>query len=69
MVKRADPRFSVSEFESGQTYIVMEVFQGDDMDIFKNRSIGFDLPPGTTLEDAKQIADYLQRHLLRVIEW
>ena len=69
MAKRAELKFKIAEFKDGQPYIVMESFYGAEMEIFKDRSIGFDLPPGTTLEEANQIADYLQRHLLRVIEW
>ncbi len=70
MAKRAELKFKVAEFKDDQQlYIVMEAFYGAEMEIFKGRCIGFDLPPGTTLEEANQIADYLQRHLLRVIEW
>jgi hypothetical protein len=67
MTKRARPHFRVAEFESGQPWIVFEQFDGDEMHIFKY-TLGFDLPPGTTLERAEEIRNFLSDNLIRVNE-
>ena len=67
MTKRAEPLFRVLEFDNGQPWIVLELCRGDKLDLLK-KTVGFDLPPRTTLDEAKQITDYLQRHLTHVSE-
>ncbi|WP_428029793.1 hypothetical protein [Ancylobacter sp.] len=67
MTKRSEVHWRVSEFESGQPFIVMEQYAGDELDLFK-KFIGFDLPDGTSLDEAKQIRDLLSRKLIRVSE-
>jgi hypothetical protein len=67
MTKRARPHFRVSEFDSGQPFIVFEQFDGEDLDLFK-RTIGFDLPDGISLDEARAIARFMSEKLIRVSE-
>jgi hypothetical protein len=47
----------------------MERLKGDKLQMFsKSIVIGFDLPPGTTLERAKEIAGFLNHNLTQVSE-
>lgn len=67
MTKRARPHFRVSEFASGQPFIVFEQFDGDELALFK-RTVGFDLAEGTTIDEAKFIAKFMSEKLIRVSE-
>jgi hypothetical protein len=66
---RAVRRFRVAESSSDRLWIVMERLKGDKLQIFsKAIIIGFDLPRGTTLERAKEIAWFLNNNLTQVSE-
>jgi hypothetical protein len=67
VTKRAIPYFRVAEFANGIPWIVMEASSGDRLEVFK-RTIGFDLPAGTSLEQAKEIAAYLTDKLIMMSE-
>lgn len=67
MTKRATPFFRVAEYESGQPWIVLEQYDGENLVVFQ-RTVGFDLPPGTTLEEAVRICDGLSQNLIAISE-
>ena len=58
MTDRTRMSFAVKEFPSGQPWIYFERV-GDKLKILGNGFLGFDLPKGTTIEEARRIADYL----------
>ena len=64
---RADYLFSVKEYANGTPWIALEPMR-DNLKVLKpQRSfLGFDLPPGTSLEEARKIADYFSRHVRTV---
>ena len=45
----------------------MECYKGEDLDLSRSL-IGFDLKPGTTYEEAKEIERYLEDKLVMVAE-
>lgn len=67
MTKRSQTHWRVAEFDGGQPFIVLEPFAGDDLNLFA-KTITFDLPKGTTLEEAQEIARTLSRTLIAVGE-
>ncbi|MGY3452486.1 hypothetical protein ACVILH_004828 [Bradyrhizobium sp. USDA 4353] len=67
MTKRARTRFRVQEYASGKPFLVLEPLTGDTLDIFK-WTIAFDLPEGTSFEDAQGISNYLNANLTHVCE-
>jgi hypothetical protein len=67
--KRANVQFVVKESGEGTPWISMEALGGDKLDMFKRTSsVGFDLKPGTTLEQANEIAAYLRKNLVQISE-
>jgi hypothetical protein len=67
MTKRARPRFRASDFPSGKPFIVLECLDGADLDLFK-KFVGFDLPDGTSIDEAEGIARYLRHNLIWISE-
>ncbi|MET4483702.1 hypothetical protein [Bradyrhizobium sp. F1.13.3] len=63
--KRARPHFRVGEFANGQAWIIMENFDGDNLALFE-KTVGFDLRPGTSYEEAQRIASFLKENLVTV---
>jgi hypothetical protein len=57
MTKRARPLFRCLRYETGQPWILMEYFDGDNLDLFQ-KTIGFDLPKDTPLVAADQNSFY-----------
>jgi hypothetical protein len=55
------PVFTIKEFHDGQPFICIESYKADDG--FPEQEFGFDLPPGTTMERAKEIRDFLKANL------
>ncbi len=64
---RAEYRFSVKEYRDGAPWIALEPMR-DGLELLKpQRSfLGFDLPPGTSLEEARKIVDYFNGHVRTV---
>jgi hypothetical protein len=60
---RAEVTFSVSEYVSGQPWIVVETLRADDV---PDGTLGFDLPEGTTLHEAEEIAGFMRRRLTHI---
>lgn len=51
MTKRAITKFRVVEGTSNQPWIMLEPLGGDDLDMFRGKTVvGFDLPAGTSFE-------------------
>ena len=60
---RAQYVFKVSEAADGTPWISTEPLRAEDIPLLEHAFIGFDLPRGTTLEEAQQIARYLNDNL------
>jgi hypothetical protein len=67
MTKRARPHFRLSEYPSGDIFIVLEQLDGDQLE-FTKRTIGFDLPSGTKMEEAERIRHMMSEKLVFVTE-
>jgi len=65
--KRARPHFRVGEFASGQPWIIMECFDGDNLSLFE-KTVGFDLRPGISYEEAQSIVRFLKENVVTVNE-
>ncbi|WP_148667206.1 hypothetical protein [Bradyrhizobium amphicarpaeae] len=65
--KRARPHFRVGEFGSGQPWIIMECYDGDNLSLFE-KTVGFDLRPDTSYEEAQRIAKFLKENLVTLCE-
>jgi hypothetical protein len=61
--QRAQCRYTVKEYGSGQPYIVCELHDPLDLGISEQWSLGFDLPQGTSVDEAQEIARFMQQHL------
>jgi hypothetical protein len=59
---RGDFLFVVKEFGDGTPWIVAEP-RRKTIPVFNDAIWGFDLPEGTTLEKAHEIADYMNHNL------
>lgn len=67
MTKRARPHFRVAEGASGTPFIVLEQFDGEELQLFR-KTVTFDLPEGTTIADAQSIRKFLSNNLVRIAE-
>ena len=67
MTRRAEVRFTVKEFESGQPWIAIEQLGGDEIDALL-ATLGFDLRQDATREDAQAVAQYLNQHVTGLSE-
>jgi hypothetical protein len=65
MTQRAKFSFRPSRYPSGEYWIVLEAFH-EDLDILANGFLGFDLPEGTTANQAEEIAAYLNENIRAV---
>jgi hypothetical protein len=65
MTERVRMSFKVKEFPNGQPWICLEPVQ-EDLIVLANGFLGFDLPPGTTIEKAKKIAEFLEENIANV---
>jgi hypothetical protein len=61
MTDRADFTFVAKEYHQRTPWIAAEQLAGDKLVL--PGPIGFDLAPGTTFEQAKEIADYMRKHI------
>jgi hypothetical protein len=66
-LKIAQPHFRVAEFGDGTPFIFIENRQGDELEFFSNAT-DFRLPGGTTIDQAREIAAFLNAHIDRVAE-
>jgi len=67
MTERAMVRFSVKQYTSEKPWIVIEPLSGGKLDLFK-KVVGFDLPSGTTFEQAERICDFLNENIEQIGE-
>jgi hypothetical protein len=67
MTKRARPHFRISEYPSGDLFIVVEQLDGDQLDLTK-RSVGFDLPSGMKSEKAEAVRKFLSENIVFLTE-
>jgi len=67
MTKRVRAKFIVKD--GPPPWIGLEPLQGDSLDMFANKKyIGFDLRPGTSPDEAQDIAQLLNDNLTHVSE-
>ena len=65
MTERVRMSFKVKEFTDGQPWIFLEPVD-EDLIVLGNGFLGFDLPNGTTIEKAKEIAEFLEENIANV---
>ena len=65
MTQRAKFSFTPSRYPSGEYWIVLEAFH-EDLDVLNAGYLGFDLPEGTTANQAEEIAAYLNENIRAV---
>ena len=59
--ERAPFDFRVKQFPSGAPWIVAEQISGDMPSL--RGLLGFDLEPGTTLQEAGELASHMRKHI------
>lgn len=64
--ERATFVFTVKEYHEGTPWIAFELLRGPELSILANGFLGFDLLEGTTLEQAKEIASFLNENIREV---
>lgn len=64
MLQTALLHFRIGEFDDGTPYVTIENNGGDDLPLFRQNLVRFDLPHGTTFGEAEQIVAYLQAHVV-----
>ena len=65
MTERVRMSFKVKEFTDGQPWIFLEPVD-EDLIVLGNGFLRFDLPNGTTIEKAKEIAEFLEENIANV---
>lgn len=60
--ERESFKFTVKEYPSGEKFISLEPL-GKHLPSLGRRLVGFDLPDGTSMEEAEKIAHYLNINL------
>ena len=65
MTQRAKFYFKPNRYPSGEYWIVLEAYH-EDLDLLANAYLGFDLPEGTTANQAEEIAAYLKENIRAV---
>ena len=59
--ERALVSFKVRGYVSGEPWILVEWISGDD--VFKGGTLGFDLPEGTPLDQAEELAEFMRKRI------
>lgn len=67
MTERASVRFRVTQYANEKPWIVLEPLSGGNLDLFK-KVVGFDLPTGTSFEQAERICDFLNENIEQIAE-
>jgi len=62
MTERVRMSFKVKEFSNKQLWICLEPVK-ENLKVLVRGSLGFDLPRGTTIDDAKKIAKFLEENI------
>jgi hypothetical protein len=65
MTERVRMSFKVKEFPGGEPWICLEPVR-EDLIALRNGFLGFDLPTGTTIQKAKEIAEFLEENIANV---
>jgi hypothetical protein len=60
---RGEYRFIVKEYGDGTPWIMLELYREPGLPILEDGFLGFDLPPGTDIRRAREIADFLEENL------
>ncbi len=60
MTQRGEYVFDEKEYDDGTPWIMMTPWD-EDLSILKGGFIGFDLKPGTSVEEANELAERLRR--------
>lgn len=67
MTERASVRFRGTQYANEKPWIVLEPLSGGNLDLFK-KVVGFDLPTGTSFEQAERICDFLNENIEQIAE-
>lgn len=59
---RARYRFTVKEYSDGTAWIALEPLRSN-LPLLGDGFLGMDLPPGTSYEEAKRVASFLNDHI------
>jgi len=62
--KRANCRFTAKEVDGERSYLALELLRGDDLQL--PGSVTFEFRTGTSLEEAEEIALFLNDHIRSV---
>ena len=62
MTERSDYKVTVKELGDGTPFLMLEPYEGD-LTILANGHLSLDLLPGTTYEQAQEIARYLNANI------
>lgn len=60
---RADYLFKVSQYGDGTPWIFLELRRSPNLPALGDGFLGLDLRPGTSFQEAKRIADFLNDHV------
>ena len=63
--ERAKFAFTVKKYYDGKPWIALEPYEGS-IERFDNGLLGFDLSEGTDINQAKEIANYLNKNLTKL---
>jgi hypothetical protein len=64
--ERESYRFRVKESESGPNWICLESASQNEISALKGGFLGFDLPEGTSLEEAEQLVELLNQKITTI---
>jgi hypothetical protein len=66
MTEDAEYRFTIKESRTGVPWIMCELSVEPGLSILENGFLGFRLPPGTSLDQAKEIAKFLNEKIVQL---
>jgi hypothetical protein len=61
--ERAQYRFTVKEYAAGTPWIMFELLRSPDLPVLGDGFLGMDLRPGTSYEEAKTVASFLDERI------
>ena len=64
---KSSQHFQLSEYPSGAFFILVERLDGADLDLF-GKTIGLELPSGTSIEGAKMVAEFFTQNIVSISE-
>ena len=59
MTERAQYIFTVKEYDGGVPWLMLDLLRSPDIGILQKQMLGLDLRPGTTYDEARELANIL----------